>query len=74
MALYWPQGWEKDAIKFGRPICNPKVLKVGPKFFWVLTPSVKRALNAIQTTNSLVTFFFLLLHLGTKPVMLYYYN
>jgi hypothetical protein len=56
------------------PICNPKVLKVGPKFFWVLTPSVKRALNAIQTTNSLVTFFFLLLHLGTKPVMLYYYN
>jgi hypothetical protein len=25
-------------------ICNPKMLKVGPKFFWVLTPSVKWAL------------------------------
>jgi len=25
------------------PICNPKMLKVGPKFFWALTPSVKRA-------------------------------
>jgi hypothetical protein len=22
------------------PICNPKMLKVGPKFFWALTPSV----------------------------------
>jgi hypothetical protein len=25
------------------PICNPKMLKVGPKFFWALTPSVKQA-------------------------------
>jgi hypothetical protein len=23
MALYWPQGWKKDTIEFGRPICNP---------------------------------------------------
>jgi hypothetical protein len=23
-ALYWPQGWKKDTIKFGRPICNPR--------------------------------------------------
>ncbi len=22
MAMYWPQGWKKDTIKFGRPICN----------------------------------------------------
>jgi len=22
MALYWPQGWKKDTIKFGRPICD----------------------------------------------------
>jgi len=44
MALYWPQGWRKDTNKFGRPICNPKMLKVGPNFFWALTPSVKRAL------------------------------
>jgi len=22
-ALYWPQGWKKDTIEFGRPICNP---------------------------------------------------
>jgi hypothetical protein len=21
--LYWPQGWEKDTIKFGKPICDP---------------------------------------------------
>jgi hypothetical protein len=21
--LYGPQGWEKDTIKFGKPICNP---------------------------------------------------
>jgi hypothetical protein len=26
------------------PIRNPKMLKVGPKFFWALPPSVKRAL------------------------------
>jgi hypothetical protein len=26
------------------PITNPKMLKVHPKFFWALTPSVKRAL------------------------------
>jgi len=24
---------KKGYIKFGRPICNPKMLKVGPKFF-----------------------------------------
>jgi hypothetical protein len=23
MAMYWPQGWEKDTIKFGSLICNP---------------------------------------------------
>ncbi len=23
MALYWPQGWKKDTIEFGRPMCNP---------------------------------------------------
>ncbi len=23
MALYWPQGWKKDTIIFGKPICNP---------------------------------------------------
>jgi len=23
MAMYWPQGWEKDTIEFGRLICNP---------------------------------------------------
>jgi len=23
------------------PICKPKMLKVGPKLFWALTPSVK---------------------------------
>jgi hypothetical protein len=60
MALYWPQAWKKDTIKFGRPfatpgvnvlafitdlgpIRNPKMLKVGPKFFLALPPSVKRA-------------------------------
>jgi hypothetical protein len=71
MALYWPIGWKKDTIKFGRPvcnpwgqsssiflnpevnvlafisnlrsICNPKMLKVGPRFFGP-TPSVKWAL------------------------------
>jgi hypothetical protein len=21
-ALYWPQGWKKDTIKFGRPIAT----------------------------------------------------
>jgi len=46
MALYWPQGWKKDTMEFGRPICSnpwvqcssiyisnnkPKMLKVGPK-------------------------------------------
>jgi len=48
---------------------QPKSAQSWPWVFWTLTPSVKRALNAIQTTNSLITFFFLLLHLGTKPVM-----
>jgi hypothetical protein len=43
MALYLPQGSKKDTIKFGRPICNPKMLKVDPKFFLALTPSVKGA-------------------------------
>jgi hypothetical protein len=50
-ALYWPQGWRKDTIKFGRTICNPKMLKVGPKFFWALTPRVKRALVFIIPTD-----------------------
>jgi hypothetical protein len=21
--LYWPKGWKKDTIEFGKPICNP---------------------------------------------------
>jgi hypothetical protein len=28
MALYWPQGWKKDTIEFGRPILQP----LGPMF------------------------------------------
>jgi hypothetical protein len=34
--------WEADVQPLG-PICNPKMLKVGPKFLLALTPSVKRA-------------------------------
>jgi len=35
-----PKAEKKDTIKFGRPICNPKMLKGGPKFFFLalLTP------------------------------------
>jgi hypothetical protein len=29
------------------PICNPKMLKVGPKVFLALTPSVNRALKGV---------------------------
>jgi len=57
MGLYWHQGSKKDTIKFGRPICmpqkflgpicNPKMLKVGPKVFLALTPSVNRALKGV---------------------------
>jgi hypothetical protein len=27
IALYWPQGWKKDTIKFGKPICNSVFFK-----------------------------------------------
>ncbi len=40
-----PKAEKKDTIKFGRPICNPKMLKVGPEFFWLRLLSVKRALD-----------------------------
>ncbi len=50
MALYGSQGSKKDTKKFGRPICNPKILKGGPKFL-ALTPSVKRAFNKSKVLN-----------------------
>ncbi len=53
-----PLGPEVNVLAFISnlgPICNPKMLKVGPKFFWALTPSVKRALkhpvNVINCQN-----------------------
>ncbi len=60
MALYWPKGWKKDTIQFGKPICNPKMLKVGPKYFGPRTPSVKRALHKAKTkkSKSLIEVFF----------------
>jgi hypothetical protein len=34
--LIGPKAEKKDTIKFGRPICNPKMLKVWPQvFFWL---------------------------------------
>jgi hypothetical protein len=53
MALYGAprlkKGYQK-ILKGGRPICNPKILKGGPKFF-ALTPSVKRAFNKSTVLN-----------------------
>jgi hypothetical protein len=31
IALYWPQGWKKDTIKFGKPVCNSVFFKDSKK-------------------------------------------
>ncbi len=37
-----PKAEKRIPSNLGGPVCNPKMLKVGPKFFLALTPSVKR--------------------------------